>query len=167
MEDIIIRRMEIEDAEAVTDVLINTWKTAYRGIVSDECLDNLDRVTLVERRRKQYKDYIVAVSDGLIAGFCWYVNNNSFTEDVPDIDSEVVAIYVLPEMERQGIGRKMMLYAIDDLKKQDKNKMIIWCLKDNHQGRAFYEKMGGKIIGEHKTHIGNLDYDEVGFLFRL
>ena len=27
--------------------------------------------------------------------------------------------------------------------------------------------MGGKIIGEHKTHIGNEDYDEVGFLFRI
>ena len=31
----------------------------------------------------------------------------------------------------------------------------------------FYEKMGGTIIGEHKIHIGNQDYDEVGFLYRL
>lgn len=36
MENIVIRRMEIEDAEAVTDILIKSWQTAYRGIVSDE-----------------------------------------------------------------------------------------------------------------------------------
>ena len=167
MGEVTIRRMEIEDAEAVTDVLINTWQTAYRGIVSDECLDHLDRETLIERRRRQYRDYIVAVSDGRIAGFCWYVNDNSFSKDLPDIDCEVVALYVLPESERQGIGRKMMSYSFDDLKKQGRKKMVIWCLKENYSGRKFYEKMCGKIFGEHKTHIGNLDYDEVGFLYDL
>ena len=41
MENIVIRRMEIEDAEAVTDILIKSWQTAYRGIVSDEHLENI------------------------------------------------------------------------------------------------------------------------------
>ena len=167
MGNIIIRRMEFEDAEAVTDVLIASWQTAYRGIVSDECMDNLDRVALTERRRKQYRDYIVAVIDGRIAGFCWYMNDNSYSKDVPEIDCEVVAIYVLPELLRQGVGSRMLSYAVDDLKKQGREKMVIWCLKDNINGRKFYEKMGGVIMGEHKTHIGNDDYDEVGYLFRL
>ena len=77
MGNIIIRRMEFEDAEAVTDVLIASWQTAYRGIVSDECLDNLDRVALTERRRKQYREYSVAVIDGRIAGFCCYMNDDA------------------------------------------------------------------------------------------
>ncbi|MBR2751810.1 MAG: GNAT family N-acetyltransferase [Clostridiales bacterium] len=167
MESITIRRMTIEDAEAVTDVLIKTWQTAYRGIVSDECLDHMDRPTLIERRKRQYKDYIVAVVEGRIVGFCWYVNDNSFSKEEAGIDSEIVAIYVLPESERNGVGRKMFSYAVDDLKAQGRKRMVIWCLKDNSSGRNFYEKMGGVIMGEHKTHIGNLDYDEVGFLFEL
>ena len=167
MEDIIIRRMNIEDSEAVTDILISSWQTAYRGIVSDEHLDNMDRPSLVERRRKQYKDYIVAVSDGEVVGYCWYVNDSSFTNDVSDIDSEVVALYVKPELKRHGVGRTMLSYAIDDLKKQDRKRMIIWCLKDNTPSRLFYESMGGTIVGEHKIHIGNRDYDEVGFLYTL
>ena len=167
MENIVIRRMEIEDAEAVTDILIKSWRTAYRGIISDEHLDNMDRVTLTDRRRKQYKDYIVAVFEGRIVGYCWYVNNNSFTNDVPDIDCEVVALYVDPELKRNGLGRQLLLYAIDDLKKQGRKKMIIWCLKENYPSRKFYEKMGGEIIGEHTTNIGYKDYDEVGFLYKL
>lgn len=167
MENTIIRRMTIEDAEAVTDVLIDTWKTAYRGIVSDHVLDHQDREMLIGRRKKQYKDYIVAEVNGRVVGYCWYVNDNSFSEDRSDIDCEIVAIYVLPETERRGVGRKMFSYAVDDLRKQNREKMVIWCLKENYSGRAFYEKMGGKISGEHKTHIGNEDYDEVGFLFGI
>ena len=163
----IIRRMTIDDAEAVTDVLIRTWQIAYRGIVSDDVLDHQDRDMLIERRKRQYKDYIVAEVDGRVVGYCWYVNDNSFSQELSDIDSEIVAIYVLPEMERKGVGRKMFSFAVEDLKMQNREKMVIWCLKENNSGRAFYEKMGGTVIGEHKTHIGNEDYDEVGFLFRI
>ena len=167
MEDTIIRRMKPEDAEAVTDVLIDTWKTAYRGIVSDDVLDHQDREMLIGRRRRQYKDYIVAEVNGRVVGYCWYVNDNSFSKELSDIDCEIVAIYVLPEIARKGVGRKMFSYAVEDLRKQNREKMVIWCLKENNTGRAFYERMGGKIIGEHKTHIGNEDCDEVGFLFSI
>lgn len=44
---------------------------------------------------------------------------------------------------------------------------MIRCLKDNDNGRRFYEKMGGIITREHKIHIGNADYDEAGYLFCL
>ena len=167
MDDLIIRRMEIEDAEAVTDVLIDSWRTSYRGIVSNEYLDNMDKGILADRRRKQYRDYIVAVSEGRIVGYCWYVNDNSFTKDISEIDSEVIALYVDPKLKRQGLGRRLFSYVIDDLKKQGRKNMIIWCLKENYPSRKFYEKMGGMIIGEHMTNIGYKDYEEVGFLYKL
>ena len=167
MENIIIRRMTIEDAEAVTDILMNAWKTAYRGIVSDEYLDNMNKETLTERRRQQHKDYIVAVADGRIVGYCWYMSNNSYSQDVPEVDSEVVALYVDPASKRHGLGRMLLSHAMDDLRNQGKKKMMIWCLKDNLPARAFYEKMGGSIVYEHKTNIWYKDYDEVGFLYEL
>lgn len=167
MENITIRRMTIEDAEAVTDILMNAWKTAYRGIVSDEYLDNMNRETLAERRRQQHKDYIVAVADGRIVGYCWYMNNNSYTQDVPEVDSEIVALYVDPASKRHGLGKMLLSHAMDDLRNQGKKKMIIWCLKDNLPARAFYEKMGGTVAYEHKTNIWYRDYDEVGFLYNL
>ena len=124
MENVTIRRMTIEDAEAVTDILMNAWKTAYRGIVSDEYLDNMNKETLTERRRQQHKDYIVAVADGRIVGYCWYMNNNSYTQDVPEVDSEVVALYVDPASKRHGLGRMLLSHAMDDLRNQGKKKII-------------------------------------------
>ena len=49
----------------------------------------------------------------------------------------------------------------------NKKKMIIWCLKDNYPSRKFYEKIGGKIIGEKDFIRGEYKYPEVGFLYEL
>ena len=37
-----------------------------------------------------------------------------------------------------------MKYAINEFKNSKKEKMILWCLKENYPSRAFYEKMGLK-----------------------
>ena len=72
-------------------------------------------------------------------------------------------LYVKPELKNQGIGKAMFNYAKDDLKIKGKIKMILWCLKDNHPSRKFYEKMGGNVVGEHGIEIGGKTYQEVGF----
>lgn len=45
--------------------------------------------------------------------------------------------------------------------------MILWCLKDNDPSKAFYTKMGGKMIEERKIEIGEKEYLEVGFEYKL
>lgn len=64
-----------------------------------------------------------------------------------------IIIYVTSKLKRNGIGRKLMQYVIELLKKEGKTKMILGCLKENYPSRAFYDKMGGKIM----------DYDEIEF----
>jgi len=65
------------------------------------------------------------------------------------------------------IGREFSNYVKNDLKNKGKNKLVIWCLKENYPSRKFYEKMGGVIIGEHNTTFGGKDYPEVGFGYDL
>lgn len=43
MQDIIIRNATIEDVERIADIKIEGWQTAYRGIIDDDFLDNMDR----------------------------------------------------------------------------------------------------------------------------
>lgn len=40
----------------------------------------------------------------------------------------------------------MLKYAINDLKSNNKTKVILWCLKDNLNARKFYEKNDGKLL---------------------
>ena len=66
-----------------------------------------------------------------------------------------------------GIGKKLILYAIDNLKNQGKSKMILGCLEENYPSRAFYEKMGGKIFKTEKITFGNKEYGEVMYEYDI
>ena len=61
----------------------------------------------------------------------------------------------------------MFRYVKNEFAEKGKQKMIIWCLKDNNASRKFYTKMGGKIIGERFTEIGDKLYPEVCFLYHI
>ena len=54
-----------------------------------------------------------------------------------------------------------MQHVIQKLQNQGKTKMILGCLKENYPSRAFYEKMGGKLLKTEKITFGNKEYEEV------
>ena len=52
-----------------------------------------------------------------------------------------MSIYVLPEYQGKGIGKKLLLRAEDELKKKW-SEAILWVLKDNKAAARFYEQCG-------------------------
>ena len=161
MKDIIIRNATIYDIEKIADIKIEGWQTAYRGIVEDYYLDNMDREKEIEKRRNNIDkgvNIIVAESNNDIVGFCLYRNFNNYPEKYPNADCEISSLYVTSKLKRNGIGRKLMHYVIELLKKEGKTTMILGCLKENYPSRAFYEKMGGKVINYDEIEFGNKKY---------
>lgn len=169
MKNIIVRNIEEKDIPRVVDIQIDGWKTAYKGIIDDSILTSMDRDKKIEKRNKDYKDngFIVAESDKEVVGFCRYIDSNKFTQDILDIDCELLALYVKPELKYNGIGTKLFQFVIDEFKSKNKTKMILWCLKENEPSKKFYTKMGGEIIKERMIEIGEKNYCEVGFLYNI
>ena len=168
MDNLIIRDITIDDIPSVVDIQMNGWREAYKGIIDDDILDSMNRIDKIERMKNNYKDepFVVAVLDNEVVGFCRYAYDNHYCPDYP-VDCEIVALYVKPELKYQGIGTKMFNYVVNEFKKINKKRMIIWCLRDNYPSRKFYEKMGGIIIGEKDFIKGDKGYPEVGFLYEL
>ena len=166
--DLIIRQVEFEDIPRVVEIQIAGWKTAYRGIIDDNYLDNLDVEEKKVKRKRDFgkSPFVVAVLDGKIVGFCRYLYE-VFSDDGIGFDSEIMALYVDPELKGKGIGKELFEYVKNDLKEHGKKKTILWCLKDNYPSRGFYEKRGGEIVGEHGIEIGGKIYPEVGFGYTL
>lgn len=169
MENIIIRNIEEKDIPRVVDIQIDGWKTAYKGIIDDSILNSMDRDKKIEKRNKDYKDngFIVAESDKEVVGFCRYIDSNKFTQDILDIDCELLALYVKPELKYNGIGTKLFQFVMDEFKSKNKTKMILWCLKDNEPSKEFYKKMGGEIIKERVIEIEKQNYWEVGLVYNI
>ena len=170
MQDIIIRNATIEDIEKIADIKIEGWQTAYRGIIDDDFLDNMNREKEIEKRRNNIDNgvnIIVAELDKNIVGFCLYRNYNKDTEKYPEADCEISSLYITSKLKRNGIGRKLMQYVIELLRKEGKKRMILGCLKENYPSRAFYEKMGGKVISYDKIEFGNKEYGLVIYEYNL
>lgn len=164
-----IREIEEKDIPEVAEIRVNAWKKAYKGIIEESFLKDLSVKEDIERRKQDYKNtgFIVAELDGEIVGFCRYIDNNSFSPNIEDIDCEIIALYVKIDLLNQGIGSKMFEYVKTEFNKKNKTKMILWCLKDNENAKKFYKKSGGQIIKEDKFKIGDKEYVEFAFCFNL
>lgn len=169
MDNIKVRNIKKEDIPQVVNIQICGWKSAYKGIIDDNYLANMNPNEKIKMREKDYKEtrFIVAEINNEIVGFCRFTDNMEKTPETPEVDCELRALYVKPELKHNGIGKKMFQYAVNEFKNMGKTKMVLWCLKDNALARRFYEKMGGIIIKERLIHIGNRDYQEVAFEYDI
>lgn len=169
MENIMIRNIEEKDIPSVVDIKIDGWKSAYKGIVDDNILKSMNRNEKIAKIKNDYKEngFIVAELNNQVVGFCRYIDSNKFTQDIPNIDCELLALYVKPKLKYNGIGTRLFQFVINDFKSKNKNKMILWCLKDNEPSKKFYTKMGGKISKERTIEIGEREYLEVGFEYNI
>ncbi len=129
----------------------------------------MNRNERIEKIRRYYKDngFIVAELNNEVVGFCNYIDTNKFTQGISDIDCELLALYVKPDLKYNGIGTKLFQFVINEFKSKNKTKMILWCLKDNEPSKKFYTKMGGKILKERTIEIGEKNYCEVGFIYNI
>ena len=82
-------------------------------------------------------------------------------ESYPNANCEISSLYVKSSLKRNGIGTELMQHVIQKLQNQGKTQMILGCLKENYPSRAFYEKIGGKVLKIEKITFGNKEYEEV------
>lgn len=162
-KNIIIRNVRNDDLMQIADIGVRGWQMAYRGIIDDEYLDNMSVEERYQRLKNNYHEnqFTVAELNGKIVGFCRYTLNNSSNDK--NADGEITVLYVEPELKHNGIGTLIFKYVINEFKKNKNHRIILGCLKENYPSRKFYEKMGGKIVGEHQIEIGGKKYQEVGF----
>lgn len=162
--DIIIRTATINDAEKVAKIKIEGWQTAYRGIIDDSFLDNMNINEEIDKRKNNIEngvDIIVAELNNEIVGFCLYRNYIKNSDSYPNANCEISSLYVKSSLKRKGIGTKLMQHVIQKLQNKGKTQMILGCLKENYPSRTFYERMGGKLLKTEKITFGNKEYEEV------
>lgn len=164
-----IRKVKREDLVEVAKIKVEAWQDSYKGIVDNNYLNNMDYKRTAEKWEKNFNDenFIVAIVDNQIVGFCRYGDRIDELERFIEYDGEIYAIYIKSDYKRRGIGRKFVNYAIQDLKKQGKKKVIIWCLEQNKGAKKFYSSINGKYLGEKDANIGNTIYKEIAYGYKV
>lgn len=157
-----IRTATPKDAEHIAFVHIDSWKTTYRGLISDEFLAAMS----VEARAqfwhtiltKQCDNVFVADNGGVVVGFASVGKNR----DDNNYDSELYAIYLLQQYQHNNIGRRLMKAAAAYLHTCGYRSMSVWVLADNNS-KQFYERLGGKEFDRKEIEIGKQKLIEVAY----
>ncbi len=172
IKEIHLRRATVADAEAIAAIRIEGWRTTYRGMIPDSYLDNMNapenvlhwRTILQAMATKEDTLCVyVAVSEDQIIGF---VSAVKLPEAKLDMDGEINAIYIRPQWQRSGIGKRMMHKAARSLQAMGCQRCVIWVIDGNSQARNFYEELGGEILIEQDFSWDGLDLTEVAYGWR-
>jgi RimJ/RimL family protein N-acetyltransferase len=159
--DVFIRVATEADARSVAEVLILSWRTAYRGIISDEGLAGLS----IDEREACWRDRlrgddpnsadwtnIVCESGGKIIGLATYRPCGDEDKDRGSV-GELVAIYLLPSYWAQGLGKRMLDEVMSRFKEQSVSEVTLWVIESNRRARRFYEIAGFKPDGLKKNEV--------------
>ena len=159
-----IREATIDDVPGIARVHVDTWRTAYPGIVPAEHLAGLS----YERSEARWREFafregspslvFVAEDAGTIIASA---SGGPERDGLPGYDGELYGLYVLAAYQRQGIGRALMLTVARRLVADGFKAMVIWVLKENLKARAFYEALGGVPISEKTITIGGAELTDV------
>lgn len=163
-----VRRAELRDASDIARIQVDTWRSTYREIIDEEFLSNMsyDRgrrnweATILDRKGTT-SVYVAEGEQNQVVGFaaCGPLR------DSKGFGGELYAIYVVQNMQGNGVGGRLFLSAAKDLKSRGFDSMLVWVLADNPFKR-FYESLEGKPVLTRDVVIGGKTLVEQGFGWR-
>jgi ribosomal protein S18 acetylase RimI-like enzyme len=163
----VVRPADVEDAAAIARVHVDTWRTAYRGLLPDDFLAALDGAGYEDRWRRTLAGgagRVYVAEDGRqVVGFASGGPERAGEEG---FSGELYAIYVLQESQGRGHGRRLVQAVARGLRERELPNMIVWVLGDNHQARHFYERLGGAYVRSQPITIGSALLQEVSYGWR-
>lgn len=149
MENIIIRKAKLEEAETIIDINIEVWNTTYKGLIPQEIIDMLQikSPARIEKNQKDIKEkgnVFVAEVNGKIVGYSSYGKTRD--ENFPDT-GEIYTGYILDDYQRLSLGRRLAVACMEEMVKDGFKTMITKCLVGNPTNE-FHKSLGGEFIGQ-------------------
>lgn len=163
---ITIRAANPDDAAGIARVHVESWRTTYRGIVPSEYLERMSP----ERRERFWGSviaqadspalvYVAASPSGEVLGFAY---GGTEREGNASYTGELLAIYLLEQQQRLGVGRRLFASVVEELLRHGHASMLVRVLRDN-PSRGFYERLGGQYVAEKPIDIGGTELIEVAY----
>lgn len=163
-----VRQAVLSDSAAIARVHVDSWRTAYRGIIDEDYLAGLsyvDRETMWYREIANPRNFVLVSEDiriGMPAKVIGFVSGGANRSKDTSYTGELYAIYILEEYRGQGIGKKLVRSLVERLVDHDFNSMLVWVLVKNPY-RQFYEKLGGQYVRSQEIQIGRTNFEEVAY----
>lgn len=149
-----VRQAAVEDVTQMARVNVRSWQETYRGLMSDEVLDDPGFLTSRERfwtaalTDERYRENRVAVAerDGELVGIAM---------SGPPLDAGVAwsrqlyVLYVYAADHGTGVGAALLEAVVDP-----DESVALWVADPNPRAQAFYRKHGFVVDGATQVEDG-------------
>jgi ribosomal protein S18 acetylase RimI-like enzyme len=156
-----IRPVTREDLPRVARVHVESWQRSFAGIAPDNFLGEMS----VEKRLKAYSErgcneyYGMLVAEHPKYGIVGFGDFGS--PKLPgDFDAQIYSFYFLPEYQRKGFGERLFRRCVERISGAGKRTLCLDSLEVSPY-RAFYDKMGGTIVGRDGHKLGDEYFETV------
>jgi GNAT superfamily N-acetyltransferase len=154
------------DVRAIARIHVDCWRSAYRGILPDEMLDNL---SYTERERTWMRliaggdtGPFVYVAEHPRDGVVGFMAGNTEASDNPQYPGEVYVVYVDERHEQSDIGRSMMQLAARMMSENGLPGMLAWAIAGSPIEK-FYQSLGGEPVSTRERTYGDTTVTEIAF----
>eukprot|EP01054_Gregarina_sp_Poly1_P006501 Gregarina_sp_Poly_1__6500@NODE_3483_length_1063_cov_27_349398_g2209_i0_p1_GENE_NODE_3483_length_1063_cov_27_349398_g2209_i0NODE_3483_length_1063_cov_27_349398_g2209_i0_p1_ORF_typecomplete_len172_score30_01Acetyltransf_1/PF00583_25/8_9e18Acetyltransf_10/PF13673_7/8_6e17Acetyltransf_7/PF13508_7/4_9e11GNAT_acetyltran/PF12746_7/1e10Acetyltransf_4/PF13420_7/1_4e10FR47/PF08445_10/6_9e03FR47/PF08445_10/4_1e10Acetyltransf_3/PF13302_7/1e08Acetyltransf_9/PF13527_7/2e05Acetyltransf_CG/PF14542_6/0_001Acetyl len=157
---ITIEKVTEKDLKILQETCIETFTDTFGKHNTEEnlqaylqrayCEDQLKR----ELSREGSSFFFILV-DNEVGGFLKVNVGEAQSESMGEDGLEIERIYILPKFKRQGLGMKLVNYAIESAKLA--NKKLIWLgvWESNVAAQALYARVGFQQVGKHTFYLGD------------
>lgn len=138
----VIRHAQLGHADWIGAIQVRAWQAAYRGVMPEAYLDELD----VDDRAAYWRRQVLAllpgqrlkviVDDGVVVGFA----AGGPEHDGQDAGiGELYAINLDPRVWGRGLGRALLRDMTAELAELGYREAVLWVVPQNDRARRFYE----------------------------
>ena len=169
MNAIVVRRALPADASAIAQVRIAAWRSTYTGMIPEAYLAamKVGESTILWQRvltaEANTTSTFVAEEAGGVVGFS---SGLMLREPKFEIDAELSAIYLLPDRQRTGIGRRLVGAVVNAQRAHGATGLLTWVIAANKGARAFYEQLGAELLVEQPFQWDGMALVEAGYAWR-
>jgi ribosomal protein S18 acetylase RimI-like enzyme len=142
-----------QHAEAVQKLAVQTFQESHGHSASAS--DIQEYITLkftVSTFEKELTDtkniFHLIYLGGELAGYSKIIFNSTYEDLTPNDSAKLERLYVLEKFHDLKIGKRLMDFNLDMVKKQKQSGIWLYVWTENHRAIHFYEKYGFLKIAE-------------------
>ncbi len=163
----LIRLATEQDCDKLSKLKQQVWSETYRGIYSDEKIDNFDYQKNSEKflniiNNPNIELYVVEDNSRLVG----YMDCGVPYRPYKNYKQEIGLLYLLKEYQRKGIGKELFNIATSKIKENGYNEFFVCCNKYNINAQEFYKRMGG-LVDEIDNENTDKSIPQVTFIYKI
>ena len=163
MSDVSVRVAWADDARAIAELQLRTWRATYAGVVPAEALPtDVEGAAAawhasLSRPRDARNRVLVALERNRVVGFA-ITSPASDPDCDPVVDAELAELTVDPGERGRGHGSRLLQAAVDTMVADHFSRAVLWAVASDDALRAFLGDAGWAPDQAHRE----LDLDGTG-----